>query len=605
MTKESRMPDSAPTNRQDLTPKLASARQSLALLRSQLKSGDAEAGYWVDRLDEMADLLKDLSDERTVESVHPRLAVLYEVSTALGSTLDLVKVLNQVMDAIVELAGAERGFLMLFEDGDKLAVRVARNVEKETLDDDEFAISRSVIELVASEGQGIVTTNAAQDPRFSAQVSVVTHNLRSILCVPLQTRGHIMGVIYVDNRVRTAAFQDDDLELLTAFATQAAMAIENARLFTLTDEALARRVEELSLLQEIDRQLNETLDFSKVMALTLDWAVKLSHAQNGAIALIDLDEGTTRIVAQVGETPAGVRDILTGAKNVNEGGSLAVPVQREGRVIGVIALDRQTGQPFDREVQAFVHRLADHAAISIENTRLYDDVRQANEAKNEFVSVMTHELRVPMTSIKGYAEMIGMVGSLTEQQGNFLEIIRNNVERMSVQVSDLSDITRIESGRLNIEIEDGVEFDPILQDAMRALQAEIDKRGHTLTVVSPADLPALYVDPQRLTQILINLLSNAYKYTLDGGQISVRLSHADSFVHCQVSDTGVGMTEEELGHLWSKFWRSEDRFVREQPGTGLGLTIARSLVEMQGGKLTVTSQKGAGTTFEFTIPVSG
>ena len=599
------MPDSPRTNKQDFAPKLASARQSLALLRSQIKSGNVEAGYWLDRLDELAGLLKDLSDEKAAGPEQPRLAALYEISAALGSTLDLDRVLNQVMDAIIELTGAERGFLMLFEDAGDLEVRVARNVEKESLAEDEFAISRSVIELVAAEGQGVVTTNATQDPRFSAQVSVVTHNLRSILCVPLQTRGHIMGVIYVDNRVRSGAFRDDDLEFLTPFATQAAMAIENARLFTMTDKALVHRVEELSLLQEIDRQLNATLDFSKVMKLTLDWAVKLSHAENGAIALIDLDEGTTRTVAQVGETPAGVRGILSGAKNVNEGGSLTVPVQREGRVIGVIALDRQDDQPFDRETQAFVHRLADHAAISIENARLYDDVRQANEAKNEFVSVMTHELRVPMTSIKGYAEMIGMVSPLTEQQQSFLDIIRSNVERMTVQVSDLSDITRIESGRLNLEVEDHIKFDPILRDVIRALQTEVEKRGHSFSVDVPADLPDIRADPQRLSQVLTNLLSNAYKYTPDGGQITVRVSGEDGYVRCLVTDTGVGMTAEELEHLWNKFWRSDDRFVREQSGTGLGLTIAKSLVEMQGGKLTVTSQKDVGTTFEFTIPVSG
>lgn len=599
------MPDSTPTQKQDLTTKLASARQSLALLRSQLQTSQVDARYWMDRLVEMEDLLKALSDERTAEEGQPRLAALYELSAALGSTLDVDKVLNQAMDAIIGLTGAERGFLMLFEDQGELEVRVARNVDKETLNEEAFAVSRSVIELVAAEGQGIVTTNAAQDPRFAERASVVTHNLRSILCVPLQTRGHIIGVIYVDNRMRSGAFQDKDLELLSAFAAQAAMAIENARLFTLTDQTLARRVEELTLLQEIDRQLNETLDFGKVMALTLDWAIKLSQAENGAIALIDLEEGATQIVAQVGETPAGVRSILNGAKDIKEEGRLALPIQREGRVIGVIALDRQDGRPFNREAQSFAYRLADHAAISIENARLYEDVRRANEAKNEFVSVMTHELRVPMTSIKGYAEMIGMVGELTEQQQNFVEIIRSNVERMSVQVSDLSDIARIESGRLNIEVEDGVDFAAILQEAVRALQAEIDKRGHKLSLEVPDSLPGLRVDPQRLMQILINLLSNAYKYTPDGGKISVRATMADSHVRCQVSDTGIGMTAEEVEHLWSKFWRSEDRFVREQPGTGLGLTIARSLVEMQGGKLTVSSQKGAGTMFEFTIPVSG
>lgn len=591
-------------NKNDLTAKLAGARQSLALLGSQLKTGDVEVEYWLNRLEDMGALLKALSDERVANLGQQRLAALYEVSAALGSTLDLDTVLNQVMDAMIQLTGAERGFLMLFGDDAELAVRVARNVAKETLDEEAFAVSRSVIELVAKESTGVVTTNATEDPRFSGRTSVVEHNLRSILCAPLQVRRKNLGVIYVDNRVKSGAFSKADLDMLAAFAAQAAMAIENARLFTVTDEALARRVEELSQLQEIDRQLNETLDFGKVMALTLDWAVKLSEADNGTIALINLDEGKTQIVAQVGDTPAGVRGILTG-EVVNQGGSLTIPVQREGRVIGVIALDRQSGRPFDHEIQSFVHRLADHAAISIENAQLYDAVKKANDAKSEFVSVMTHELRVPMTSIKGYAEMMSMVGPITEQQQNYLEIIRSNVARMSVQVSDLSDIARIESGRLNIEVEDGVQFKAVLDDVLRALEAEIEKRNHTLTLDVPDDLPGLRVDPQRLNQVLINLLSNAYKYTPDGGAIEVKAWIADQEMHCQINDNGVGIDKDEFEHLWQKFWRSEDRHVREQPGTGLGLTIAKSLVEMQGGILQVTSQKGTGTTFEFTVPISG
>ena len=270
-------------------------------------------------------------------------------------------------------------------------------------------------------------------------------------------------------------------------------------------------------------------------------------------------------------------------------------------MIGVIALDRKDGRSFDLEALALVSRMADHAAIAIENARLYEEVRRANQAKSEFVSVMTHELRVP---IKGYAEMLGMVGELNEQQKSFLEIIRNNIARMSVQVSDLSDIARIESGRLKIEIEEGIRLRQVLDDVLASIKAEIEKRRHTIVVDLPDELPSVRADPQRLTQVLTNLVNNAIKYTPDGGTITIRAWQVDNCVRCAVQDTGIGMEPEEVGRLFAKFWRSEDRFVREQPGTGLGLAIAKNLVEMQGGSMQVESQKGLGSTFSFTLPVS-
>lgn len=589
---------------QQVTARLASARQLVALLQSQLKAGDVERDYWTARLEELSTLLEELAEERAASDQHRRMAALYEVSKALGLSLDLTTVLNQVMDAIIQLTGAERGFLMLLGRDGNLEVRVARNMDRETLAEGDLAVSQSVIRLVAETGEQVLTTNAATDPRFSGKTSIVAHNLRSILCVPLRARGEIIGVIYVDNRVRSGVFNQSDLETLATFAAQAAMVIENARLFTLTDEALARRVEELSRLQEIDRELNETLDFAEVMGRTLNWAVRMTNADNGAIGLIDVEQGQTRVVAQHGEAPAAVTAMLADGQAVSNGGSLTVPIQREGRVIGVIALDRKDGRSFDLEALALVSRMADHAAIAIENARLYEEVRRANQAKSEFVSVMTHELRVPMTSIKGYAEMLGMVGELNEQQKSFLEIIRNNIARMSVQVSDLSDIARIESGRLKIEIEEGIRLRQVLDDVLASIKAEIEKRRHTIVVDLPDELPSVRADPQRLTQVLTNLVNNAIKYTPDGGTITIRAWQVDNCVRCAVQDTGIGMEPEEVGRLFAKFWRSEDRFVREQPGTGLGLAIAKNLVEMQGGSMQVESQKGLGSTFSFTLPVS-
>ncbi len=598
------MAEASPTSSNEITAKLAGARQTLDLLKNQVKAGDIDATYWVTRLGDINDLLELLTEEYKASDQQRRLAALYEVSKALGTSLDLDQVLNQTMDAIIQLTNAERGFLMLIGDDKGLAIKIARNMDQESLDEDEFAISRSVIEIVVKTGEQVVTTNASSDPRFSAQASVIVHKLRSIQCVPLKARGEMIGVIYVDNRLKSGAFDEDDLDMLTAFATQAAMAIENARLFTRTDAALAQRVEELQRLQKIDQQLNETLDFSRVMGLTLEWAVKVTQTNNGAIAIIDLDEGKTRVIAEHGKTPTEVSATLHDSQVINSEGTLTVPIQREGRVIGVIALGRDDGAVFTPDDQSFVLRLADHAAISIENARLYEAVKNANDAKTEFVSVMTHELRVPMTSIKGYAEMIEMMGSLTDQQKNFLEIIRSNVIRMSNLVSDLSDISRLESQRLKVEIAEDVSIQKALDEVLMTMQADINGREHTLDVKIPDDLPGVEVDPQRLNQILTNLVSNACKYTPEGGTITIRAGSDAGFVRVEVEDTGIGMTPEEVSNLFTKFWRAEDRYVREQQGTGLGLAIARNLVEIHGGEMTVKSEKEKGTIFTFTLPLS-
>jgi PAS domain S-box-containing protein len=180
------------------------------------------------------------------------LRALYEIGQAVNSTLDLDQVLNQVMDHIIELTGAERGFLMLREDeAGKLEFRVARNVERETIDSSSFEVSRTIIDQVATEGAAVVTTNAQADPRFAAQESIVAYSLRSILCVPLRVRDRITGVIYADNRIKTGLFSDSDRDLLAAFANQSALAIENARLFESVRRNLAAITEMKNLMDNV------------------------------------------------------------------------------------------------------------------------------------------------------------------------------------------------------------------------------------------------------------------------------------------------------------------------------------------------------------------
>ena len=563
---------------------------------------------------------------------HSRLALLYEVSQTLGSTLDLVEVLNRVMDAIIQLTGAERGFLMLFDrDTGQLDLQAGRNVDKETIQGRGMEVSRTVIRRVADLGTPVVTSNAQEDPRFANQASVIGYALRSIMCAPLRARGNIIGAVYVDNRVRSGIFSESDLGILAAFANQAAMAIENARLFTLTDQALAARVEELSIMQRIDRELNASLDSRRVMDLTLEWAVTMATADGGVLLFLGEGDGSARVAACHGgeafssrltlDHPANIQALATGETTVTQephrhpsgentpAAQVAVPVRREGQVIALVSVEAGRENVFDADRLAFLERLADHAAIAIENARLYDAVIAATEAKSAFVSVVSHELRIPMTSIKGYTDMLiaGAVGEINEMQLGFLNTIRRNVERMNVLVSDLSDINRIESGRLRLEF-GVVDLTDIVEDALLGLQAQFDGKNQSVVLSIPDHLPSVNADRSRIVQITTNLLGNASKYSPEGRAVIVEMEQitdgGQPYIRVAVIDQGIGITPEDQRELFTQFFRSEDEAVRAETGWGLGLSIVKMLVDAQGGTVTVDSKYGVGSTFAFTLPVA-
>lgn len=568
-------------------------------------------------------------------SQQARLAALYEVSSQLGTSLDLLEVLNQVTDAIIQLTGAERGFLMLFDDiSGQLQTMAARNANRENIDAQATQISHTVVERATASGEGILTDNAQEDERFASQQSVVGYQLRSIMCAPLRARGRTIGAAYVDNRLFSEVFQQEDLDLLSTFANQAAIAIENARLFTQTDQALDRRVQELSLFQRIDQQLNKSLNLDRVLSLALDWAVAYTGAQSGSIGLMELDKETREPVLNLlihkGEHELTARRIASASHPIlvqvlSEGQSiftrgvtsaqaidgtpaevqLVVPIMREGNIMGLITLEGNHPSAIDNDDIAFVERLADRAAVALENSRLYEQIQAANEAKSEFISLVTHELRLPMTTIKGYTDLMfsGMTGTLNEQQMQFMEIIRRNLDRMNRLVTDLADINRIESGRMKYENKDFLLQD-LVEDIAESLHKTIASRQQTLKIDVTPDLPPVHGDPARISQILSNLLSNAYKYTQDKGEIQLSVRKNRDFIQVIVSDNGLGISAEDQAKLFTQFFRSEAREVRAQHGWGLGLFIVKKLIEAQGGEIVFESQLGKGSRFAFTVPMA-
>ena len=230
--------------------------------------------------------------------------------------------------------------------------------------------------------------------------------------------------------------------------------------------------------------------------------------------------------------------------------------------------------------------------------------REVERMKSEFVSLVSHELRTPLTSIKGYVDMLmdGDAGELKQDQIDFLQVVRRNAERLVTLVADLLDVSRIEAGAIKLNLAP-LDLAGVISEVVANLRPLNESKQQNVNINLPEKMPPLTGDTGRIAQVLTNLVSNAYRYTPSGGTISVDVRPEVEFVKISVTDTGIGISPEEQKKLFTKFFRAENPDVQKVGGTGLGLWIARSLVLMHGGEITVVSLPGKGSTFSFTLPI--
>ncbi|MFC1997374.1 GAF domain-containing protein, partial [Chloroflexota bacterium] len=575
-----------------------------------------------------------------------QLSLLNEVGKNLTSMLDLPNLLNQILESAMEILNCEAGTLFIVdEDTNELVFEVVAGPVADELTGRRLPPGTGHVGRAAQAGRAAIVNEVRTTVEWNRDSDQETgFKTQDLLLVPIIVNDRVVGVVEVINRKDKMPFTEGDQDLLTTFTSQAAIALENARLYTLTDQQLAARVDELSVMQRIDRELNASLDVSRSMEITLDWAMRQSGADAGLVGVVD--EKGVRIMADQGysdeltpyhnkwlpldlpglkkaveiEDPQQIpRDdlgqsqsgfgLLTDAKN-----QVVIPIHQENHVIGVLMLENLQDHTWVDDTQAFLSRLTDHAAIAIANAQLFSQVQSADLAKTEFVSQVSHELKNPMTSIRGYTDLLisGAVGAVSVDQENFLRTIGANIARMTTIVGDLADISRIESGKLRLDF-NAVQVLGVVEEVVRAQRRGIDEKGQTLVIKIPEGLPEVWGDRTRLVQILINLVSNANKYSSEGTTITIEAENstnhwesggAPDVVRIAVRDTGIGMTPEDQTNIFTKFFRSEDPKAREAPGTGLGLSITRNLVELQGGKIWFESDYGKGTTFYFTIPVA-
>ncbi|HLF73164.1 MAG TPA: GAF domain-containing protein [Anaerolineales bacterium] len=576
--------------------------------------------------------------QETEQRAH-QLSTLNEITRQLTSTLEQEPLLQNILENAVSILNCEAGTLFLMDEqtGD-LVFRVMVGPVSTNLLGQRLSAGTGIVGRAVQVRAPVIENDAQRSSaHFEGTDRQTGFVSRSILAVPMQIKDRVLGVIEVINRRDGLPFVQDDQNLLTAFAGQAAVAIENARLLALTDQELAARVEELQVMGRIDRELNASLEIDRALRITLEWAMRQSSAEAGLIGMIEDDH--LRIMAQqgydevlTGNTGSQVPLKLPAIKSAVESGQshqislvgngakgilptahtqITIPIRREAQVIGLLLLESTSDT---QENLAFLNRLSDHAAIAISNAQLYDEVQRANLAKSDFVSFVAHELKNPMTSIKGYTELLaaGSVGQINEMQTNFLNTIRSNVERMSALVSDLNDNAKIEAGRLRLDYKP-VDLADVVDEVVRSTRRQFEDKRQTLEIDLPPRLPPVWADRLRVGQVLTNLISNAHKYTPEGGHIILGAEvtsnqwdpeGAKQVVHLWVKDNGIGISVEDQAKIFQKFFRSDDMKAREATGTGLGLNITKSLVEMQGGRIWFESEYRKGTTFHFTIPVA-
>lgn len=378
---------------------------------------------------------------------------------------------------------------------------------------------------------------------------------------------------------------------------------------------------------ELSRILNSTLDLVTLLTLIIEAAREITRTEASSIMLTDPKTGDLYFEAATGTKSEEVKRVVVPPNSLagwvaREGkpqiiddvssdprwsplpdqqsgfktrALIALPLQVKGRTIGVLeAVNRVDNTPFNDEDVDVLSALAAHAAVAIENARLFQ--------QSDLISEMVHELRTPLTSIVAYGELLMRDDLKREQQRSFVETILQESTRLTAMINDFLDLARLQSGRARLA-HVPVDIAGLLRDCVSVMKPQADKKNIQVEVDAPAGLPPVEGDAGRLKQVLMNLLSNAIKYTAPGGRVNARAGQRNDSVQVAIADTGRGIPEQDLPHIFDKFYRVADS-EGWATGTGLGLSITKEIVEVHGGQIDVVSQVGVGTTVTLVIPRS-
>jgi signal transduction histidine kinase/HAMP domain-containing protein len=618
-----------------------------------------ELGALAVQFNRMADQLQESytkQEKRTrqlTEALEQQTATSEILHVISRSQTDVQPVFDTIVRSVVRLCDGL--FSTLYQFDGELIYRVAQhNYSAEALEESDRVFPARPTRAILS-GRAILERAVVHipdvevDPEFQHPALSRAIGWRSGLFVPMLREGAPVGSIAV-TRSEPGPFSDNEIELLKTFADQAVIAIENVRLFKELEARtgeLTRSVEQLTALGEVSQAVSSTLDVETVLDTIVSHASQLAGADACGIYEYDEDAQMFHVrathnfdaafVARLramplhkGEGAAGrateahepiqiadiaapgayesrIRDLLIGA---GYRAVLSVPLLREEQIIGSLSLVRRVPGDYSPEVIEVLKTFATQSALAIQNARLFREIadksRQletASRHKSEFLANMSHELRTPLNAIIGFSEILAerMFGEVNEKQAEYLRDILESGRHLLSLINDILDLSKIEAGRMELEATD-FDLPSAIDNALILVRERATRRGITLGRTIDERLGMLRGDERKVKQVLLNLLSNALKFTPEGGQIDVSVGVQNGVAEVAVTDTGVGIAPEDQEAVFEEF-RQVGTADKKVEGTGLGLALSRKFIELHGGKIWVESEVGKGSTFTFTLPV--
>jgi signal transduction histidine kinase len=584
--------------------------------------------------------------------------ILYEMSTDVSSTLRAPPILRLLAERLVMALDVTGARIATVDDQLQTATFVAqhyvhpkRKADQKVSPDDTYKLDPYPETLRAlKERRPLLVT--AQEESDEWRTRMTQEAGQAMLLLPLVARDRVIGFAELWESLEKREFNQAEVALAQALINQAAVAVDNARLFAETKS----RLEELTLLYDMAVVAASTLDIDTTLrsvvktlqfrvledAMVNVWLLDEQeqhlqlYAHAGQVAGMDFDSSqllSQEICHQVlkKSEPVLIRDTHQDTRHAGYGSVcrsiLCVPLAWGQRVIGVLGILSIRKDAFSDHDRRFLRTLAGSLAIAVENGRLFTKLKHSEEAltlrnqalkeandrlkeldrlKSTFIASVSHELRTPLNSIIGFSEVLidGLAGDLTPLAQEYLDYIHSNGKHLLNLINDILDLSKLQTGRMSLEL-DPVDVLALAEEVQATLSPMVLEKGQTLEIEQDGTMPEIIADPFRLRQILFNLVGNAVKFTPEGGRITVQTYLRDSDTVCiDVADNGPGIPQEDQELIFEEFRQARTTGPQKE-GTGLGLAISRRLVELHQGSLTVQSQPGVGATFTIQLPVSG
>ena len=572
------------------------------------------------------------------------LLVIAQATTGHANMQDTLRSILDIIMMLIDVPSSSRSSLFVFDDKGAMATTSLSHGEHVYQRKRQFIaelIDKGLLGWVVENRQKALLFDTSADDRWLPRADDID-TAQSALSMPIMSGSSLLAVLTLTHP-DIGYFTMEHAYMLESASNQIALSVRNAQMHNIETQQAERQ----QILYDTLRAISSSHDPEVVAEIAAKIVTERAHWPAVEILLLDnageqfivtaatgistankgfsiaFDKGITGRAMRLEETQY-VLDVKQDPDYIiaNEyiKTELVVPLLRSGRQLGALNILSDERNAFDQDDILLAESLAEAMALALDNASLHKDLtvakdaaESANLAKSEFISVVSHELKNPMTSIRGYADLLtsGVVGEMSAQQESFIQTISTNVGRMQTLVSDLTDVSRIESGHVHMDFE-AVPLVDVVGDVVRTMRAQMEEKGQSLIVSTDDDLPMVWGDRNRLVQIMTNLVSNAYKYTPENGRVEVKLTnqlHAnngqnESVVLVSVIDDGIGISEEDQKQMFEKFYRAPDREARSSPGTGLGLNITKNLVELQNGRIWFESEFRKGTTFHFTIPIA-